>query len=187
MYAREGKPAAAGRVEAGNGAAHFAGTHVGPSQQAHVFPEEEAAVGFGLGYGQVGKGFRPAGKEEGRDVEIGNDVDIVYQERPVFQAAAGEFDAASGFEGFGPVFMRDGDIYPEIAVLPEESGYLIRKMVRINHNPGKTRCLEFQDHPLEHGYAADAHQRLWDTVGERLESRAEPGCEYQRFHCPSSR
>ena len=188
VYPRESQAFTLIRIDPGVGAAHLAGGDVGPAHEAVVVVEQEVALRFAFAHKNGGQISRPVLRPEPGEVEIGEDVDVVDEERLVRVGGVGRSqqrlrvpDAAARFAQQIRL-VGEGDLHAETVVRRHIVADLVGEMMDVDHDVVVAGGDELVEDVPQQRLAAYGHQRLGHRVGQGFEPRAEAGGENQGFH-----
>ena len=106
------------------------------------------------------------------EVEVGEDVGVVHQERfvAVEQRLCAQ-NAAAGVEQL-VALVADGYVDAKILLLVEESDDLVAEMMYVHHHVGDAASNNVFDYTLKHRHPVERHQCFGHGVGEWFQSGA---------------
>ena len=159
---------------------HLPRFHVRPTVQSHLFIEEQIPFGLALA-DQKSSGIPTSLLVKRTDVHIAKDIHIMDEDRAIrIKERQCFLDATTRFQQAFP-FIRDTDIHSEVLILFEVIDNLLCKMVDVDDDPFKTRCLQIEHNTLEQRLAPYPPQCFRHGVGKRLQARAQSGSKDHRL------
>ena len=151
--------------------------------QAVVLVEQQVTRCLAVAYGQgcIGMAVEMLAVK-GSEINVGQDVGVVYQKRfAIVQQALCFQYASSRVEQFAS-FVADVQVKAKVVVGLQEINDLLSEVMDVDHYFPESGCLDTQQRVLQHGYACHGDKCLGHVVGQWTQPGTQSGCEYHGFH-----
>lgn len=152
---------------------YFARREIGPAAKAVLSIHQQIAGGIAVIGKQRGIGIAfQVVAVEGLEVEIRQDVGIVYEERfTAFEQRACFLDASARIEQHIP-FVTDVYIYAKVIIGMQEINNLLAKVMDIDCDVIESRFFQPKYHPLQHRFSGYRNEGFGHVVRQRTQAAA---------------